>query len=169
VAGRVAGPVRWRRWAAAAVAAGLLAGGAGVATYLLQEQRVQEERDRVAQAQAQAAEIEAVLTAPDASVSQQPAAESGTVTVIGSRQRDGAVVVLAALPEPDADQAYQLWRRTGGELVSAGVLAAGVGSTTALVTGLGTADLIGVSLEPAAGSPTGQPTEGQIVATVPVT
>ncbi len=58
-------------------------------------------------------------------------------------------------------------RRDGRRVVSVGVLEAGVGSTTTLVADLGDADLIGVSLEPATGSPTGQPTE--IVATVPIT
>ena len=155
-----------RRTAMVAVAAALVVGAGGVG-YVVQEQRVQQERERAAAAESRAADIEAVLTAPDAAVFRETASDSGTVTVIRSRQLDEAVVVLATLPDPGAEQAYELWLGTGGELVSAGVLEAGAGSSTTLVSGLGNADLIGVSLEPATGSPTGQPTE--VVAAVPIT
>lgn len=157
----------WRRWTAVVAVAGALVVGAGGLGYVVQEQRVQQEQERAAAVESRAAEIEAVLTAPDAAVFREPASDSGTVTVIRSQQRDEAVVVLATLPDPSADQAYQLWLGTDGELVSAGVLEAGAGSSATLVTGLGNADLIGVSLEPATGSPTGQPTE--VVAAVPIT
>jgi anti-sigma-K factor RskA len=149
----------WRRWTVTAVAASVLAVAAGGAVYVVQEQRVQDERDRLAQ-------IEAIVTAPDASVRSAPVGESGTVTVIGSRERDEAVVLLDALPEPRDDQAYQLWLGIGSELTSAGVLAAGVGDATMLITGFGDADAIGVSLERAGGSPIGEPTD--VVAAVEV-
>lgn len=155
-----------RRTAVVAVAAALVVGAAGVG-YVVQEQRVQQERERAAAAESYAGDIEAVLTAPDAAVFRETASDSGTVTIIRSRQRDEAVVVLATLPDPGAEQAYELWLGTEGELVSAGVLEAGAGSSTTLVSGVGDADLIGVSLEPATGSPTGQPTE--VVAAVPIT
>jgi anti-sigma-K factor RskA len=157
----------WRRWTAVVAVAGALVVGAGGVGYVVQEQRVQQERERAAAAESRAADIEAVLTAPNAAVFRETASDSGTVTVILSRRLDEAVVVLATLPDPSADQAYELWLGTDGELVSAGVLAAGAGSSTTLVTSLGNADLIGVSLEPATGSPTGQPTE--VVAAVPIT
>lgn len=155
---RAAAP-SWRRWTMTAVAASVLAAAAGGAVYAVQEQRVQQERDRLAQ-------IEAIVTAPDASVRSEPVGESGTVTVIGSRQRDEAVVVLDALPDPGAE-AYQLWLGVGEELTSAGVLAAGEGDATAIVTGYGDADAIGVSREQAGGSPSGVPTD--VVAYVTVT
>lgn len=161
---RTVAPVRWRRWTAVAAAAG--AGGAG---YLVRQQQLQDARERAVAAEARVAQIDAVLTAPDAVVRQQPASGSGTVTVVGSQLRGAAVVVLAALPDPPADQAYQLWLGSGGELTSAGVLPAGQGSTIGLLPDLAGAELVGVSLEPATGSPTGQPTEGRTVATVPLT
>lgn len=152
----------WRRWTATAVAASVLAAAVGGAVYAVQERRVQAEQDRLAQ-------LEAIVTAPDASVHSERVGESGTVTVIGSRQRDEAVVMLGRLPAPSDDEAYQLWLGVGGELTSAGVLAAGAGDATALIAGYRDADAIGVSLELAGGSPTGQPTRDQIVTLVPVT
>lgn len=157
----------WRRWTAVVAVAGALVVAAGGVSYVVQEQRLQQVRERAAAAEARAADIEAVLSAEDAAVSRETASDTGTVTVVASRELDQAVVVLATLPAPGADEAYELWLGTGGRLVSAGVLEAGVGSATTLVADLGDADLIGVSLEPATGSPTGQPTE--VVATVPIT
>jgi anti-sigma-K factor RskA len=151
----------WRRWTVTAVAASVLAAAAGGAVYVVQEQRVQEQRDRLAQ-------IEAIVTAPDASVRSEPAGEAGTVTVIGSRARDEAVVMLDALPEPRDDQAYELWLSVDDRLTSAGVLAAGTASATMLITGYGDADAVGVSLEQAGGSPTGEPTSDQVLALLTV-
>jgi anti-sigma-K factor RskA len=158
---------RWRRRAALAVAAGVAVIGVGAGTYLVQEQRIQDERARAEAIESRSEQIDAVLTAPDAALYRAPAT-GGTVTVVGSRVRDEAVVVLE-LPAPSPEQAYELWLRSGGEFTSAGVLPARQGSATTLVTRLGDADMIGVSLEPAGGSPTGQPTVGRIVATVPMT
>src|SRR5690242_20610683 len=42
--------VRWRRWTAAAVAAGIIAVGAGAATFAVENQRVREARSQAAQA-----------------------------------------------------------------------------------------------------------------------
>jgi anti-sigma-K factor RskA len=88
------------------------------------------------------------------------------VTVIGSRQRDEAVVMLNALPRPGENEAYELWLGVDDQLTSAGVMAAGAGDATALITGYGDADAIGVSREQAGGSPTGQPTEVVALLTV---
>jgi anti-sigma-K factor RskA len=154
----VAAPA-WRRRTLAAVAASVFAVAAGGAVYTVQEQRVQQEQDRLAQ-------IEAVVTAPDASVRSERVEESGTVTVIGSRQRDEAVVMLTALPRPGENEAYELWLGVDDQLTSAGVMAAGAGDATALITGYGDADAIGVSREQAGGSPTGQPTEVVALLTV---
>ncbi|HEY8474356.1 MAG TPA: anti-sigma factor [Natronosporangium sp.] len=149
---RAAGASGWRRWTMTAVAASVLAAAVGGTVYAVQEQRIEREQDRLAQ-------VEAIINAPDASVRSEPIGDTGTVTVIGSRQRDEAVVMLDGLPEPGADRAYELWLGVGDELTSAGVLAADVGDGTAVITGYGEADAIGVSREPAGGSPTGAPTE----------
>jgi anti-sigma-K factor RskA len=160
-------PVSWRRWTATAVAAGILAAAAGTAGYVVQEQRLREAREQVAAAQEHAARIETVLAAPDAQVTRDQVPGSGTVTVVGSRMLGEAVVMLDDLPALSEDEAYQLWLGEDGTLIPAGVMPPGQGSASALLTELGDADRIGVSREPAGGSPTGQPT-GQIVAAVDV-
>lgn len=160
-------PARSRRWrqVVAAAAAAVVVLGAAAGTYLVQEQRVRDERGRAEAAQAEAARVDAVLRAPDATLYRAQANNSGTVTVVGSRLRDEAVVVLE-LPAPGADEAYELWLSSDGAFTSAGVLPARQGSATALVSRYAGADMVGVSLERAGGSPTGQPTPTGIVATV---
>jgi anti-sigma-K factor RskA len=153
---RAGGAGRWRRWAAAAVAASVLVVAAGAVSYLVQEQRVRDARDRAVAAET----IVDVLRAPDASVHQEDPTIGGTVTVVESRERDAAVVMLSALPDPGADHAYELWLSAdGNEFTSVGVLDPGLGTATRLVPGLGNANMVGVSREPAGGSPSGQPTE----------
>lgn len=159
-------PAGWRRWTATAIAASIFAAVAGAAGYVVQEQRLQAERDRVAAAEQYAEQYEAVLTAPDTSVRRVQIPGSGTVIVVGSRQRDRAMVLLDDLPALADNRAYQLWRREDGVMIPAGVLPPGESSARALVAGLGGVDLIGVSREPAGGSPTGEP--GHILATVDV-
>jgi anti-sigma-K factor RskA len=159
-------PARWRRWSAVAVAASVLAAGAGAAGWV-QEQRLQAEQDRAAAAEVRAAQYEAVLTAPDASVRRDRATGSGAVVVVASRQRDAAVVMVDGLPILPGGRVYQLWLGEDGDLTPAGVLPAGERSARALVTRLGEADMVGVSREPAGGSPTGVPT-GAIVANVDI-
>jgi anti-sigma-K factor RskA len=146
---------RWRRWTAAAVAAGIIAVGGAAASYAIQEQRVRDERAAAEEARAEAAAIQDVLRAPDATLRRHAASTSGTVTVVDAPSRDAAVVLLDALPTPGAHKAYQLWLGHGGAMTSAGVLAAG--QTSALIPRLGNADAVGVSLEPAGGS--AQPTD----------
>ncbi|HEY2949237.1 MAG TPA: anti-sigma factor [Micromonosporaceae bacterium] len=150
-AARAGGQQRWRRWTAAAVAAGIIAIGGAAASYAIQEQRVRDERAAADAARAEAAAIQDVLRAPDATLRRQRASTSGTVTVVDAPSRGAAVVLLDALPAPGADKAYQLWLGHGGAMTSAGVLAAG--QTTALIPRLDDADAVGVSLEPAGGSP----------------
>jgi anti-sigma-K factor RskA len=157
---RAAASPSWRRLTVTAVAASVLAAAAGGAVYVVQEQRVQQEQDQLAQ-------IEQVLTAPDAAVFTD-ALDEGTVTVVGSRQRDEAVVMLDELPAPRRTEAYELWVGVGEELTSAGVLAAGAGTDRMLITGFSDADAIGVTREPASGSPTGQPNLDQLVTLITV-
>jgi len=136
---------RWRGWTAAAVAAGIIAAGAGAATYAVQEQRVRAERT-------QAAEVAAVLAAPDARVARVDVPGGGRVSVVVSNARDEAVVVLDEMPAVDRAHAYQLWRMRGTQATDAGVLPAGDTSATRVVKGLAGVDGLAVSKEPAGGS-----------------
>ncbi|HEU4422889.1 MAG TPA: anti-sigma factor [Pilimelia sp.] len=154
-------PTRWRRWTAAAVAAGILTAGAGAVTYAIQEQRVREQREEVVKARAETARIEAVLAAPDARLRAETHPGSGRVTLVVSDSLDSGVAVLAGLPDPGRDKAYQLWKIGEGDPVQAGVLPPGASGGTRLVSGLRDVAEFGVSLEPAGGSP--QPTSTPMV------
>jgi anti-sigma-K factor RskA len=137
---------RWRRWTAAAVAAGVVAIG-GVATTVVIEER------RVDQLAAEQARITAVLSAGDAEVRTTSARGGGRITVATSPSLDQGVVLLTGLPEPPAGKTYQLWLITGTSPTSAGVMAAGQREATVLLDSVGTADTLGVTVEPEGGSP----------------
>ncbi|MEU6247865.1 anti-sigma factor [Glycomyces sp. NPDC047010] len=102
-------------------------------------------------------EMTAVLEAPDAAVSVQQADGGGRVTVLFSASLDQAVVVVSDLAAIDDDRSYQLWLVDPSGQVSAGVMTPGDTSATMLLTGLGDTEVVGLTNEPAGGSP--QPTE----------
>lgn len=160
---------RWRRFAAAAVAAGLLASGAAAATYAIQEQRVRDARNTAAAEAAAAAEaqrIRAVLAAPDAAVRQATLATGGRVTVVSSAAADAGVVLLAGATPVPADRTYQLWLLDEATPRPAGLLGA-TGNGTLLVGGVRGMSTLAMTIEPAAGSLT--PTTLPPVAAVPLT
>ena len=151
-----ASPVaRWRRLTAAAAVVGVLGIGAAATTYAVQEQRLGDERAAVAQAQQQAARIEAVLAAPDAALRAGDLTGGGRVTLVVSDTEDAGVVVLADAPPPGPDRAYQLWVVPAGSVtpVSVGLLEAGRSAATELIEGVRGRAAFAVSLEPAGGSP----------------
>ena len=164
-AGRSAGARPWPRRVALAAAAVVLVAGAGVTGYAVQEQRVRDAEVAAAQATQRTAEIQAVLAAPDARLAQDTVDGGGRLTVVASAERDAGVLVLAGARTPAADQAYQLWLIGDAGPVSAGVLPAGTAGDTVLVDRVGGAQQVGLTLEPAGGSPA--PTE-PILALVPV-
>jgi anti-sigma-K factor RskA len=145
---------RWRPWIAGTIAASVLAAGAATTTYVVQERRVH-----------QAEQIQAVVTAPDAVTRSGPARGGDQVTAIVSLHQDAAVVLLATLAAPDRAHAYQLWFIEGSQATSAGVLPAGRNDGASYVSGIGGAQQLGVTLEPAGGSTRPSP---PIIATVPL-
>ncbi|WBB74734.1 anti-sigma factor [Micromonospora sp. WMMD1128] len=162
-AGRV-GPAAagaWRRRLAVAAAVVLLAGGAGAATWVAQEQRVRDARTEADAARDEAGRIRAVLAAPDAVVRTGVAPAGGRVTVVASASRDEGVALVAGLAAPGPDRAYQLWLIEGATATSAGVLPAGQGGGTRLLSGVRGKGLFGVTEEPAGGS--AQPTMTPLV------
>lgn len=143
----------WRhRTTMALVAASMVGLAALSGVFIVQKQQGDSER----------AKIEAVLSAPDAALRTSPLANGGHLTVVMSSSRDAAVVMLAQAQPFDQAHAYQAWKLRGGQASSAGVMPAGKGDALLYVTGLGGAEAIAVSLEPAGGSP--QPTlvKGQV-------
>ncbi|GAA1368163.1 anti-sigma factor [Catellatospora chokoriensis] len=146
-------PTRWWRHPVALTTAAclLVAALVGGATWTVQEQRLRDERATAQAAQQELARTQAVLTAQDATVRTSDVAGGGKVTVVASSSQDAAVILLAT-HSPGAQKAYQFWLMEGTTPYSAGVLAAGQGTATRLVSGVNAADAMGLTVEPAGGS-----------------
>jgi len=140
------------RWLAAVAAAVVgLAGIAGV--WAVQESRLSDAKQEAAALLEEQARINTVLTAGDATVHAASADGGGDVAIVVSPSLRDGVVVVSGLPTPSPDRAYQLWLIDDSGPTSAGLLPAGAGSGTALLENMRTADTLGVTLEPAGGSP----------------
>lgn len=145
----------WRRFAAAAVAAGVVAAGIGVGTWTVADRNVDEARRATAAADARAEQVERVLSAADARLFKGTATAGGTVNVTVSRSLDAAVAALEGLPDPGEGRIYQLWMIPEGE---ASVVARSVGEVpsatapTAHLVRVGDANRFGVTIEPEGGS-----------------
>jgi anti-sigma-K factor RskA len=147
-------PGRWRRWTVAAAAACILAAGAAVGTFVLQEQRVGDQRQQADALRDQLAGMESVMAAADAKARQVKVSGGGQVAVICSKSQDAGVVTLAGLSQPGPDKAYELWVVDDSGPTPARVLHAGANAGTHLITGVRGCEAVGVSLEPAGGSKT---------------
>ncbi|VVJ17696.1 Uncharacterised protein [Amycolatopsis camponoti] len=141
-------PRRWRKrvtvaMAAVAAAAALLAGGIGIGA--LQSPSTPS--------------VQVALPAPDVVTLGAPGDPGGSAKVTFSRQRGEAVIATDALPALDGGHAYQVWLigRRGAQ--SAGLLHSGSGTVTAALPS--DVDRIGITTEPATGSP--QPTTPAVV------
>ncbi|MBO2450927.1 anti-sigma factor [Actinomadura barringtoniae] len=123
-------------------------------------QRSADRADRIA---AQSREITAVLTAPDAQMAPQETGPKGTMTVIASRSLNKAVVTTSHLAAVPAGKTYQLWFMGGGQPRSVTTMSptARTESTSTIAPGLDGAQQVGVTIEPAGGSP--QPTTNAIL------
>jgi anti-sigma-K factor RskA len=141
----------WRRPLLAVAAAAVLvaAGGAGVA--VVEMQQAQRE---VAAANRQQAEILDVLAAPDTRLVRTQVSGGGRASVVVSAEKNRGVVVLDGLPVRDVDETYQLWVITGSKATSAGTVDVDRPGppNRVLVSGVSSADAIGVTVEPRGGS-----------------
>ncbi len=145
---------RWRTTflaAAAVVAVGLAAFGAGVALRPSHAPTVADQ----------------VLAARDVQTVSSPLLRGGTATVVFSRDKGAAVLVLNNVPPPAPGSVYQMWLIGTRGPTSAGTMDADevAPSATAVISGLGHSDALAFTVEPGRGSP--QPT-GQIFAELPL-
>ena len=109
--------------------------------------------------------LDQIESAPDAQSATQTLPDGGEVTAHWSESLGKAVLVSDGLPEIADDESFELWFVRDGAAISAGTFTAGGGTTTALLDGaLEAGDVIAVTVEPAGGSPTGQPSSDPIVA-----
>ncbi|GAA3092733.1 anti-sigma factor [Streptomyces roseofulvus] len=134
---------------AASVAAAALG---GVAVWQTHNGQGLERQARQAQQQLDA--VSAVLAAPDARTVHGKAANGALTTAVSSKQQNKAVFTAADLPAPGTGKTYQLWLDHDGTMRPAGLI--DHDGTVPLTGDPADAAAIGLTLEPAGGSP--QPT-----------
>jgi anti-sigma-K factor RskA len=110
--------------------------------------------------------LERIEAAPDAQEASTPLADGGEATVHWSESVGEVVFVSDGLPTLSDDQSYELWFVRDSGAIAAGVFeAGGDGSAAAVLSGtMSPGDIIAVTVEPAGGSPTGEPSGDPIVA-----
>ncbi|HWM04243.1 MAG TPA: anti-sigma factor [Actinophytocola sp.] len=156
-AGALASRRRASRWAlrvSSAAAAVLL-----VTTTVLGVQLMRTEQS-VEDAQAQTELMASILRAGDAQLVTQGDSSSGRMVMLASRAQDRMVLVTDGLPAAPAGSDYQAWT-LGEETRSAGLIKPEDGRATLEVSGIDTAQQVGITVEPAGGSD--QPTTQTIM------
>lgn len=146
-----------RLWFALAAALALIvAVGAGITVFM---DRTQTDPAVVA--------LERIESADDAQAATVAFGDGGTATAHWSPSLGDVVLVSDGLPELPADRDFELWFVRDGTPISAGVFTADGDRATAQLTGeMHAGDVIAVTIEPAGGSPTGDPT-GEAVVAIP--
>lgn len=97
------------------------------------------------------AEIAALLSAPDALVASGATSAGGTATVVASPRAAAMVFTSTGLPVLPPSSVYELWFIRGGGARPAGLVP--LTAAPVLAPGLAAGDAIGVTVEPAGGSP----------------
>ena len=147
---------RSSRWLAGAAAALVLV--AGAATY----RAVSLDR-QLTSVSTTAAQVSAVLTSPDATTVSAPVSTGGRAAVVVSDSLGQAVLVTDGLPPAPTGRTYQVWYLgADGSAASAGFVPDSDTSAVLLSGDASAATGVGVTLEPAGGSP--QPTTTPVLA-----
>ncbi|WP_194908607.1 anti-sigma factor [Catenulispora rubra] len=124
--------------------------------------RVGDQQNQIDQANQRSTAISTLLSAPDAHADSVNVSTGGTGMVLVSRSRDEAAITINGLAKLEPGKAYQLWMMGPSGTRSGGVLPAGAqASGSVLAHGLGDAQTIGLTVEPAGGS--AQPTTTPIM------
>lgn len=134
-------PQGMRNWLiGVAAAAAIAVGGVGVGAY------VANQNDPLNQ----------VLQASDVRKATIDVIGGGTASLTLSSSKDAAVVKMNGVPAPPTGKVYQMWLipKDGSAPVSKGLMDAEALSKPAVVTGIGTAAALGITVEPAGGSKT---------------
>jgi anti-sigma-K factor RskA len=143
---------RLRRWPARIGIVAAAASVVGAVLFgLLTNDANQRLTDELGQAQGELDQVRRILDAPDVRAARAEATGGGTVTALVSRNRDEVLFLARGLPRIPADRAYQLWMIGGGGVRSAGLLTAE--AHPVLATGVPAGGKIGLTVEPAGGSP----------------
>lgn len=108
--------------------------------------------------------LEQIESSEDAQTASVELDSGATATAHWSPSIGEAVLVTEGLESLGDDSTYQLWLVRGEDALPVGLFEADAGTTTALLDGaMHDGDVIAVTVEPAGGSPTGQPTTDPII------
>jgi anti-sigma factor RsiW len=152
---------RRRKWTArvsvAAAVVAVLAAGVFGGIAISTNSELHTARDQLKQVQQRYAPIAQLLAAPDVRIA-SGTASGGSATLLTSRSLGRSVLVTAHMPVQPRNKTYQVWGIGPAGFQSLAVLGNGSGGTFSLA-GLGSATLIGITIEPAGGSrePTSTP------------
>jgi anti-sigma-K factor RskA len=143
-----------RAWAAIPRFAIALAGGAMLIALALGALTLHT-LHRLTQEQARSREIAAIMDARDAAMMMARAKTGGTVTVVMSHADRALVLTTARLPALPPSERYEIWLMGPSGARSKGMLPAPHQGMTApvIVSGLAVGDRVGLTVEPAPGSP----------------
>jgi anti-sigma-K factor RskA len=132
----------WRRTILASAAAAVVVGAAAFGVGVLMRPP------------AKSTVAEQILTAPDVQTVSRPLA-NGTATVMFSRDRNAAVLVMNNVPPPAPGTVYQMWLIGANGPASAGTMSAAdvSPSTTDTLTNIGASTELAFTVEPGKGSP----------------
>jgi anti-sigma-K factor RskA len=108
--------------------------------------------------------LDQIEAAPDAQKASATVAEGGSATLHWSESLGKAVLVTEGLPDIGSDESFEMWFVRGDAATPAGVFAGGDSTTALLSPGMKPGDVIAVTVEPAGGSPDGQPSSDPILA-----
>ncbi|MFE0602309.1 anti-sigma factor domain-containing protein [Streptomyces sp. NPDC058892] len=145
------GSVLRRRAVPLALAASVAAAASFAGLAAWQNQQSDQYRQRAIQAQQRLDDVSAVLAAPDARAVHGRASNGATTTVVASERQNRAAFTAAGLPAPAPGRTYQLWLDHDGTMRPAGFIHQ---DGTVLIDGdTAGAGAVGLTLEPAGGSP----------------
>jgi hypothetical protein len=147
----------WRRIAAGAVAAGLIAVAGGAAAWTISEQRVAAGRAQIAALEAERARMYDVFNAPDVQMKganvEINGQIAGRIAAAVSPSRDAGVAMIAGLPALPGSESFQMWLIDANDrAVNVGTLASGQTGGTMLFDWQSGAVKFGLSIEPHGGA-----------------
>jgi anti-sigma factor RsiW len=147
----------WRRIAAGAVAASLIAVAGGVAAWTISERRVATGRAQIAALEAERERMYDVFNAPDVQMKganvEIDGQVAGRIAAAVSPSQDAGVAMIAGLPTLPGTKSFQMWLiDSNDQAVNVGTLASGQTGGTMLFDWQSGAVKFGLSIEPGGGA-----------------
>lgn len=118
--------------------------------------QIQALQSQQAAAQEQQDSMLAIMASPDAKIATTALSDGGSVTVASSSKANKAAVMVNDLPALPADKTYELWFISAAGAVPAGLMShddPSVPGMQILAGSMGGATHVGITVEPAGGSP----------------